>query len=417
VALTAKRVERLKTPGRYGDEHGLYLQVTNAENRSWIFRFERDGKEHAMGLGPTHTVSLSLAREKARAARLQLLDGVNPLQARRNARAQEAAVAARAITFGEAAKAYFDGNATGWSAKHTSQWAQSILGKTASGRPTEAMHDHCRVLRSLPVADVDTTMVLKVVEPLWSTATETGVRVRARIEAVLAWATVRGYRSGPNPAQWKNHLAQILPKPSKVKKVENFESVPFDQVPAFMAALATRDGTAAKALRFLILTAARSTEAREATWSEINLADATWTIPAERMKAGKSHRVPLTREAIDLLASLPRDDGSDLVFVGLQRGKPLSNTALINVMRRMGQTAVPHGFRSSLRTWAEEHTSFPHAVVEMALAHSVGDATERAYQRSDLLKKRRALAEAWSRYCLSPAAVETGTVLPMRTAR
>ena len=281
MALTAKRVERLKTPGRYGDEHGLYLQVTNAENRSWIFRFERDGKEYAMGLGPTHTVSLSLAREKARAARLQLLDGVNPLQARRNARAQEAAVAAKAITFGEAAKAYFDGNATGWSAKHTSQWAQSILGKTASGRPTEAKHDHCRVLRSLPVADVDTTMVLKVVEPLWSTATETGVRVRARIEAVLAWATVRGNRSGPNPAQWKNHLALILPKPSKVKKVENFESVPFDQVPAFIAALATRDGTAAKALRFLILTATRSAEAREATWSEIDLAAASWLIPNE----------------------------------------------------------------------------------------------------------------------------------------
>jgi integrase len=411
VALTAKRVERLKTPGRYRDEHGLYLQVTNAENRSWIFRFERDGKEYAMGLGPTHTVSLSLAREKARAARLQLLDGVNPLQARRNARAQEAAVAAKAITFGEAAKAYFDGNASGWSAKHTSQWAQSVLGKTASGRPTEAKHDHCRVLRSLPVADVDTTMVLKVVEPLWSTATETGVRVRARIEAVLAWATVRGYRSGPNPAQWKNHLAQILPKPSKVKKVENFESVPFDQVPAFMAALATRDGTAAKALRFLILTATRSTEAREATWSKIK--DATWTNPAERMKAGKSHRVPLTRRAIDLLASLPRDDGSDLVFVGLRRGKPLSNTALINVMRRMGLTAVPHGFRASFKTWAEERTGFSNIVIEMALAHSAGTDVEKAYRRGDLFEKGAKLMEKWADYCLSPAAVETGTVLPM----
>jgi integrase len=416
MALTAKRVERLKTPGRYSDEHGLYLQVTNADNRSWIFRFERDGKEFAMGLGPTHTVSLSLAREKARAARLQLLDGVNPLQARRDAKAHAAAATAKAITFGEAAQGFFDGNAASWkSEKHTAQWMQSVLGKTASSRPCDPKYDHCRSVRPLPVADIDTALVLRVIEPMWSTTPETAARVRARIEAVLAWATVRGYRSGPNPAQWKNHLEHILPKKSKVTKVKNFASVPYAEVPAVMLALALRSGSAAAALRFLVLTAARSGEVREARWSEINLADATWTIPAERMKAGKAHKVPLAPAAMELLASLPHEDGTDLVFIGPQRGKPISDTALISVMRRMGLTAVPHGFRSSFATWASEQTNFANAVREMALAHSVGSAVEKSYQRSDLFVKRRKLAEAWAAFCLSPPVEQAGdNVVSMR---
>jgi integrase len=345
-----------------------------------------------MGLGPVRTAPLSLAREKARAARLQLLDGVNPLVARRSARAQAAAATAKAITFGEAAQSYFGGNSSSWkSAKHTSQWMQSVLGKTASCRPSDPKHDHCGPLRQVRIADIDTGAVLKVVEPMWSTTPETAARVRARIEAVLAWATVRGYRSGQNPAQWKNHLDKILPKKSK-------------------AALAPRSGSAAAALRFLILTAARSGEVREARGSEINVAEATWTIPGERMKAGKPHKVPLTPAAFELLGKLQREDGSDLIFIGPQRGRPMSDTALISVMRRMKLTAVPHGFRSSFAVWAAERTNFPRAV-------AVGDAAERAYQRFDLPKKRRALAEAWAAFCLSPPAVETVTVLPMQLAR
>jgi integrase len=409
MALTAKRVERLKKPGRYLDGHGLYLQVTGPENRSWIFRFERDGREYAMGLGPTHTVSLALAREKARAARLQLLDGTNPLEARRSMKAQAAATLARSKTFSDCAESFFTAHSPTWSIAHAMQWQQSILGRTLRGLPCDAKHDHCRALRQLAVTDIDTAAVLRIIEPLWSTTPETASRVRGRIENVLAWATVRGYRSGPNPAQWKNHLDQILPARSKMKKVENFESVPYDQVPAFMAQLATRPGSAARALAFQILTAARPTEAREAPWSEINLTEAMWIIPAERMKAEREHRVPLAPAVLALLRDLPpHSDPDDFVFPGSQRGKPMSDSSLGRVMKRMKLSAVPHGFRSSFRTWAAERTNFPHAVVEMALAHAVGDSSERAYQRSDLLQKRRALAEAWARYCMSPAAVATG---------
>jgi integrase len=409
LALTAKRVERLKTPGRYSDGNGLYLQVTNADNRSWIFRFERNGHEQTMGLGPTHTVSLALAREKAKAARLQLLDGTNPLEARRSMKAQAAATLARSKTFFDCAESFFTAHSPTWSIAHAMQWQQSILGRTLRGLPCDAKHDHCRALRQLAVTDIDTAAVLRIIEPLWLTTPETASRVRGRIENVLAWATVRGYRSGPNPAQWKNHLDQILPARSKVKKVENFESVPYDQVPAFMAQLATRPGSAARALAFQILTAARPTEAREAPWSEINLTEAMWIIPAERMKAEREHRVPLAPAVLALLRDLPpHSDPSDFVFPGSQRGKPMSDSSLGRVMKRMKLSAVPHGFRSSFRVWAAERTNFPHAVVEMALAHAIANPTERAYQRSDLLQKRRALAEAWSRYCMSPAAVATG---------
>jgi integrase len=409
MALTAKRVERLKKPGRYGDGNGLYLQVTNAENRSWIFRFERDGRERTMGLGPVHTVSLALAREKARAARLQLLDGTNPLEARRSMKAQAAATVARSKTFSDCAESFFTAHSPTWSIKHAMQWQQSILGRTWRGLPCEAEYDHCRALCMIPVAEVDTAAVLSIIEPLWSTTPETGTRVRGRIESVLAWATVRGYRSGPNPAQWKNHLDQILPARSKMATVKNFESVPYDQVPAFMATLATRPGSAARALAFQIMTAARPTEAREAPWSEINLTDAMWTISAERMKAEREHRVPLAPAVLALLRDLPpHSEPNDFVFPGPQRGKPLSDAAIGRIMQRMKLTAVPHGFRASFKTWAEERTSFPSAIIEMALAHAVGDATERAYLRSDLLQKRRALAEAWSRYCMNPAAVATG---------
>jgi integrase len=417
VALTAKKLARLTTPGRYRDRQcsGLLLQVKSAKNRSWVFRFERNGRAYDMGLGPAHTVGLSLAREKARAARLQLLDGVNPLQARRSARLAEAAATARAISFGEAAAAYYKAHSKGWSLKHAAQWRQSVLGDTR-----DPERDYCRILRPLPIAEIDTAMVLKVIEPLWQTTPETGARVRARIEATLAWGTVRGFRNGPNPAQWRNHLDKILPAKSKVVKPTHYEAMPFDDVPAFFQALAARSGIASQALMFLILTVARSREVREARWSEIDLAKAVWAVPAERMKAGKEHRVPLVPVAIDLLRALPCEEGNDLVFLGPQRDKPMSDMAFIALMRRMGETATPHGFRSAFSDWSNETTAYTMLTIEAALAHATGSKTEKAYRRGDQFEKRRKLMEAWSTHVTtSPAAAaEIGaTVTAIGSAR
>jgi integrase len=415
-SLTAKRIERsLKKPGRYSDGNGLYFQVTNEKNRSWIFRFERDGHEYAMGLGPAHTVSLSLAREKARAARLQLLDGINPLTARRDARAAAKVAAAKTLTFGEAAEQYIKAHAPGWrNAKHAGQWMQTLLGKTLRGTPTKV--DHCAALRPLPVAAIDTPTLLKTLEPIWLGVPETARRIRGRVESVLAWAIVRGYRSGPNPATWKNHLDKILPGKTKREK-KHHEALPYRDVPAFRAALAAREGTAAKALLFLLFTAARTGEVLKATWPEFDFANKLWTISAGRMKAGKEHRVPLSQPALDLFASLPREEGSDLAFIGQRKGKPLFDMALITTMRRMGLTAVPHGLRSSFSDWAHECTNHSHHAIELALAHEVGTDVERAYRRGDQFKKRVKLAEDWAKFCMSPPAVaaDESNVVPIRT--
>jgi integrase len=412
VALTAKRVARLKAPGRYRDAHGLYLQVLSATNRSWIFRYARDGREHFMGLGPAHTVSLAQARDKARAARLQLLDGVNPLAARREARAAARAVQAKAITFEEAAEAYIRAHSPGWkNPKHHGQWTQSILGKTLRGTPAKV--DYTAPWRPLPVSALDTPTLLKVLEPIWTEVPETARRIRGRTESILAWSTVRGYRSGPNPAQWKNHLDKILAARVKRDK-RHHEAVPHAQIPAFRAALAAREGNAAKALLFALFTAGRTGEVLGARWGEIDVAGRVWNVPSERMKGGKPHRTPLAGPVLDLLASLPREEDSDLVFIGQRKGKPMSPMALLNVMKRMGLTAVPHGLRSSLSDWAHETTSHSHHTIELALAHEVGSDVERAYRRSDQFQKRAKLAEDWARYCMSPPAkTGEGNVVPI----
>jgi integrase len=268
------------------------------------------------------------------------------------------------------------------------------------------------VLGDMAVSEIDTPTVLRAIEPHWRTKTETMSRVRGRIESVLDWCTVRGYRTGDNPARWRGHLSEVLPAPGQVAKPINHPAMPYSELPSFMAELRQREGVAARALEFTILCSARTNETIGAKISEISFEAKTWTVPASRMKAGKQHVVPLSERAIELLRALPTEDGNSFVFVGARAGG-LSNMAMAQLLKRMGHNDITvHGFRSAFRDWAGETTNFPREVCEMALAHVVGDASERAYQRGDLLRKRQALAEAWSRYCTSPP--PAGAVVPLR---
>jgi integrase len=400
--LTAKKVERAK-PGRYHDGHGLYLQVVNPANKSWLLRFERNGRERWYGLGPAHTFSLKEARERACAARQLLHDGIDPIDHRKAPRAARALEAAKAITFRDCAEAYIAANRDAWkNAKHGAQWTSTLK---------SYVFPH---IGNLPVANIDTGLVLKCIEPHWQAKTETMSRVRGRIESILDWATVRKYRSGDNLARWTGHLEHVLPSKSKLAKVNHHAALPYAELPAFMVELRQREGIATRALEFTILTAARTGEVIGAKWDEIDLAAGLWTVPAGHMKAGKVHTVPLSKRAAELLRALPTEKRNPHIFIGPTEGVGLSNMAMTSVLRRTGHGDVTvHGFRSTFRDWAAETTNFPNHVVEMALAHVVGDRVEAAYRRGDLLAKRKQLAEAWSRFCTSPP-VTGATVLPMR---
>jgi len=398
--LTAKRVERVKAPGRYFDGHGLYLQVVNANNKSWIFRFERDGRERWYGLGPLHTFSLKEARERARVARQLLHDGIDPIDHRKAQRAADAAKKAATVTFAEAAQRYFEQHEGQWrNAKHRQQFLNTL-------------RDYAYpVLGNMAVAEIDAQAVLRVIDGIWLTKTETASRVRGRIESVLDWCTVRGHRTGDNPARWKGFLSEALPERSQVARVEHHAALPYRDIPAFMAALREREGVAARALEFAVLTAARTGEIIGAKWDEV--ASRTWTVPAGRMKGGRKHTVPLSSRAVELLQALPTESGNGFVFVGPRAGSGLSNMSMTATLQRMGYGHVTvHGFRSAFRDWAAEQTNYPNHIAEMALAHAVGDKVEAAYLRAELLAKRKALAEAWSKYCCSPPAGGE-TVVPM----
>lgn len=397
--LTQRKVDRAEK-GRYHDDHGLYLVVHNTNNKSFTFRYERDGRERWMGLGPSHTVDLKQARSKAREARLLLLEGVDPLDHRKAQRVALKAAKAKQLTFAEAAQRYFDQHESKWrNAKHRWQYLTTLK---MFAFP---------VLGDMPVSEIDTPAVLRAIEPHWLTKTETMSRTRGRIEAVLDWAAVRGYRSGDNPARWKGHLSEVLPERSKVAKVEHYPALPYGELPAFMAELRKREGVGARALEFLILAAARSGEVLGAKWDEIDLANKMWTVPAGRMKAGQEHRVALSQRAVELLRGLPAEEGNNFVFIGPRPGNGLSSMILMQCLRRMGHGDVSvHGFRSTFRDWAAEQTNFPREVCELALAHKVGDKVERAYQRGDLLKKRFLLAEAWSKFSSSPPAAKASVV-------
>jgi len=415
MALTVKKVAKLMRrgePGRYLDGggsgvRGLYLIVQGKAAAHWELRFQLDGRARWMGLGSARTFDLAQARDRAKRERQKLADKTDPLEARRSERAAQKAAAALAVaktmTFKQCAEKYIADNSGGWrNVKHAAQWKSTL---TSYAYP---------VIGDLAVADINTGLVLKVLEQpikakrgyaegtLWAARRETASRLRGRIETILGWATVRGYRTGDNPARWEKHIKEAVAGKSRAALIEHHAALPYAELPTFIAALRKRGGVAAQALEFLILTAARTGEIIGAKWDEIDLDAATWIVPGERMKGGREHKVPLSAAAVDLLRGLYSETGNEFVFIG-PRKAGLSNMALTAVLRRMDYGNITtHGFRSSFRDWAAERTNYPRDVAERALAHGIKDKTEAAYERTTLFDKRRKLMEAWAKFCVSP---------------
>jgi integrase len=411
--LTALQVTKLSKPGLYGDGGGLTLQITSAGVKSWLFRFMREGKAYGMGLGATHTISLAEARQKALDARKLLVDGLNPMVVKKQKLLAVALERAKMMTFDQCAASYIEAHKASWkNAKHIDQWTNTLATYASP------------VFGQQPVADVDTALVVKCLAPIWQTKTETASRLRGRIESVLGWATTSGFRTGENPARWKGHLENLLATIGKSSRTKNHPSLPWQRIGEFMQALKAREGMAAKAVQFTVLTACRSGEVRGAQWSEFDFAERVWTIPAERMKARREHQVPISDAAHTVLmsirnmnmvsvdqASIPAD--SRFVFAGTKM-QALSDMSLTAVIRRMnadadkplwvdanGDGITVHGFRSTFRMWAAEMTAYPREVAEHALAHQLPDAVERAYQRGTQFAKRQALMTEWGAVCSS----------------
>ena len=396
--MSALKASRIKEPGLHADGGGLYLQVGRGDARSWIFRYTAGGRERQMGLGPAHTVSLAEARDMALELRKVRLKGVDPIEARKAAQETARRERASAVTFSQAVSEYIRLNKAGWrNDKHAAQWTSTL--KTYA-EP---------IIGALPVASIDANDILRVLEPIWIDKAETASRVRGRMEAVLDWSTVRGQRTGDNPARWRGNLEMLLPAKSKVRKVTHHAAIDRADLPKFMAQLSQQVGTAARALEFTVLTATRTSEVLGARWEEIDLQAEIWTIPADRMKAGKEHKVALSERALAVLKPLAAVRTSEWLFPG--EGKtdgPLSNMAMLKVLKRMNRADLTtHGFRSTFRDWAAETTSTPGEVVEMALAHTIASKVEAAYRRGDLLEKRRRLMKAWGQYCASHTATAT----------
>lgn len=405
-ALTPLAVKNAR-PGRHADGAGLHLLVKPSGARSWVYRFMLNGKSRDVGLGAAGQGGMSLAdaRDEAAALRLRVKSGIDPLEERDReaAHALAAAQAAKVAgtTFRDVATAYVAANEESWrNPKHRQQWRNTLDSYVYP------------VIGDLPVAEVETAHVLTILEPIWKGKAETASRIRGRIETVLDSAKARGYRQGENPARWRGHLAQILPTRTRLSRGHH-KAVPYEQIPAFVRALRAREAVAALALEFTILTAARSGEVIGATWAEVDLAKAIWTIPADRMKAAKEHRVPLSPRAVAILESL-QPLGSDYLFPGAKGGN-LSGMAMGMLMRRMKVDATVHGFRSGFRDWAAECTGYAHEVAEMALAHAIENKVERAYRRGDLFDKRRRLMDDWATYCASDGTAGA-TVTPIRQA-
>lgn len=395
--LSDLKVRKVKLPGYLSDGGGLYLQVSPSLTKSWVFRYQIDGRAREMGLGSFNTFGLRDARDRATNCRKLLADGIDPIDHRNAALQKKRLSDARVMTFGQCCEKYIEAHRSGWkNAKHAGQWEATLS-------------TYCKLLWSLDVGAIDTALVMKCLEPIWTAKTETASRVRGRIESVLAWATVRKFRTGDNPAAWRNHLDQLLPKRSKVQKVEHRAALPHADIPQFMTKLRLCQGLSARALELQILTATRPGEAVGAKWEEFDVPAAMWIIPAERMKAGKEHRVPLSQTAVGLLRSLiPNTPKGKLlhvaghVFPGV-KDRPLTTAAAMNLLKELHPDITAHGFRSTFRDWAAETTKHPREVIEAAMAHRLKDKSEAAYQRGDLLTRRAKLMNDWDRYC-RPAA-------------
>ncbi|MGH7022022.1 MAG: tyrosine-type recombinase/integrase [Caulobacteraceae bacterium] len=388
--LSALQAAKLKTAGRHSDGGGLYLFIDNAGRRRWIFMYARSGKRVELGLGGGRDLTLAAARTEAASLRAMLAEGMDP----KAERAKQRCIP----SFGEFADAYVAAMAPSWrNPKHVAQWKMTL---TVYAEP----------MRHRPIDEIETDDVLAVLQPLWKRAPETAERLRGRIENVLNAAKAKGYRAGENPAAWRGHLDQLLPKRQRLSRGHH-AALAFDLVPAFIADLAARPAVAARALEFAILTAARSGEVLGARWEEIDLDRKVWTVPAERMKAGREHRVPLSARAMAILAVVAEPGTVGFVFPGPKAGTRLSSMAMAMLLRRMKSDVTVHGFRSTFRDWASEETGFAHEVCEMALAHAIANKAEAAYRRGDLFDKRRKLMDAWAAYC---ASAKAGTVVPMR---
>lgn len=388
--LTAITVQKLRESGRYADGGGLYLQVGPTGGKSWLFRYTRQGKAREMGLGAVNVLSLADAREAAASVRQILAAGLDPLEVREEKRRSQEAEASKGMTFAQCASAYISAQKPGWrNEKHAAQWSATIKTYVEP------------VFGALPVRTIDLEKVLKVLEPIWYQKPETATRVRGRIEAVLDWAAVRGYRSSDNPARWRGHLDKLLPPRSKVQRVRHHPALPYEEISVFMAGLRQKEGVAARALEFAILTASRTSEVLNARWTEFDFDLGVWCIPGARMKAGKDHRVPLSGASKVILGRMAEIRCSAFVFPGQKKDSPLSNMVFLQLLKRLGRADLTaHGFRSSFRDWTAERTAFSRDVAEMALAHSIGDKVEAAYRRGDLFDKRREMMEAWASFCI-----------------
>ena len=416
-SLSARKIARLTKRGRYPDGRvpGLLFQISKTGGRSWVLRYCLNKRERMLGLGRAELVSVEYARDRARAAWRQILDGIDPVAVKQERKAGVAAPTASSITFAGAVDRYIASHRAGWkNAKHANQW-QSTLNYAAP------------IIGSLLVDQIDTAQVMLVLEQeyegktLWTAIPETATRLRQRIEAVLDWAKARQFRDGENPARWRGHLDKLLPARAKIAKVAHHPALPYADLPALMAGLRTRRSVSAKALEFTILIACRTNEVTQARRSEIDWSAKVWTIPGDRMKAGREHRVPLCDRTIELLESLPCEADSDFLFIGGRAGMPMSNAAMAKLLKEIGppstapgKIATVHGMRSTFRDWAAEMTNFPRELAEAALAHILDSKTEAAYQRGDLLLKRRKLMEAWARFCAAP--IRRSDIVPMRRA-
>lgn len=387
-----RKTEDFKKPGMYsvGGVAGLYFRVTPAGTCNWILRANINGKRCDMGLGGFPDVGLADARKRAKEEREKIDNGVDRIAERRTVRSDKAAERVAALTFEQCAHKYIDAKSPEWkNAKHLGQW-----------RTTLEMYAF-PVLGKVLVRDVAQPQVLQVLEPIWHTKTETAKRLRGRIENILDWAAARGFRAkSDNPARWRGHLDMLLAAPKKIAKPVHHPALPYTEVGEFMVELSAREGISALALRFCIFTAVRSGEVRGCTWDEIDLRSKLWVIPAKRMKAGREHRVPLSTDAIAILKTMKEISSTGLVFPSAREDRPLSDMSLTAVLRRMGRADITvHGFRSTFRDWAAETTAYPREMAEMALAHTISDATEAAYRRGDMLQKRFRMMEDWARYC------------------